>query len=347
MKKTSLALTALALLPASAAWSQSSVNVYGIIDVSLESLNFNATPTRASSHLRTLTSDTSRLGFRGNEDLGDGLRAYFKIETGLQMDNGTQTSATAFWNRETYIGLSDARLGAVQLGSQFTPGLLMSLKADPFTRFGLGGQYTLLQGTRGYQNRYDNAVQYVSPTVGGVSGRLMVSAGEGAVTGASYSGNLEYSAGPLYLGAVYDQVNATAASVGLKGNPVASRTLSLAGTYDFKAVKLYGWVQSNRIDSLDKVNGYMVGATVPLGQGEIRTSYAHRSATNADASLAALGYAYYFSKRTQVYATVGRLTNKGTAAFRMGPATSEQVSAGLPLAGQDTAGTQLGIRHYF
>ena len=202
-------------------------------------------------------------------------------------------------------------------------------------------------GRNGYQNRFDNVVAYVSPTIGGVSGRLLVAAGEGAVTGASYAGNLEYASGPLYVGAVYDQVKATAASVGLKGAPLASRTLSLAATCDFRLAKLYGWVQSNRIDTLDHVNGYMVGTTVPVGLGEIRASYAHRCATAADASLRAVGYACYLSKRTQVYATVGRLTNKGSAAFRMGPATSEQAAAGLPVASQDTNGSQLGIRHYF
>ena len=331
-----------------AAQAQSSVSVYGILDVSVESMRFNSTPTHPSTHLTALTSDTSRLGFRGSEDLGDGLRAYFKLETGFQVDNGTQTSATAFWNRESYVGLGDGKLGSVQLGSQFTPGLWMSLKVDPFYRFGLGGQYTLLQGARGYQNRYDNTVQYITPNLGGVTGRLLVSAGEGAAPGASYSGNLEYAQGPLFVAAVLDQVKATAASVGLKGVPVTSRTLSLAAMYAFKAVKLHGWYQTNRIDALTNVNGYMLGATVPVGtNGEIRTSYAHRSANNADASLVAVGYAYLASKRTHLYATVGRLTNKGTAAFRMGPATSEQAAAGLPFASQDTTGLQLGIRHFF
>lgn len=344
--KNPLIAAAAVMLPVSVL-AQSGVAAYGIIDVSVEHLKFSGTATRGSSNLSTLTSDTSRLGFRGTEDLGDGRRAYFKIETGLQMDTGAQTSGTAFWNRETYVGLGDARWGSVQLGSQFAPGLVMSLKADPFTRFGLGGQYTLLQGLRGYQNRFDNVVQYVSPTIAGISGRLLVAAGESAATGRSYAAFLEYTGGPLYLGAVYDQVKTTAASVGLAGSPVGSRTVSLAVTYDFKVAKLYGWVQSNRIDSLDKANGYMVGTTVPLGQGELRASYAHRDAPDADASLLAIGYAHFLSRRTQIYATVGRLENSGSAAFRMGPATGEQAAARLPAAGQDTSGMQLGMRHTF
>ncbi|WP_077037952.1 porin [Pelomonas sp. KK5] len=348
MNKTLMAAT-LAALPLAA--SAQSVSLYGILDVSVQAMRFGAAGAHPSTHLTALTSDTSRVGLRGSEDLGGGLRAYFKIEHGLQADNGTQTSATAFWNRESYVGLSDATLGAVQLGSQFTQGLWLSLKTDPFMRFGVGGQYTLLQGLRGYQNRFDNTVQLITPNLSGVQGRLLVSAGEGAVTGASYSGSLDYTQGPLMIGAVLDQVKATAASLGLKGDPRTSRTLSLAGTYDLKVAKLAGWLQSNRVDSLPNVSGYMLAATVPVGPtGEIRASFAHRStgSANADASLAAIGYAWLASKRTQLYATVARLDNKGgNAAFRMGPATAEQAAAGLPFAGQDTSGLQLGIRHYF
>lgn len=347
MKKSMTAAAAALTLPM-AALAQSSVAMYGIMDVSVQHLSFGSTGTRPASSLTALTSDTSRLGFRGTEDLGGGMKAYFKLETGFQADTGIQTSATAFFNRETYVGLSDAGLGSVQLGSQWAPGLLMALKVDPFMRFGVGGQYALLQGSRGYQNRYDNVVQYISPNFGGVTARVLAAAGEGAVTGSSYSASVEYAGGPVYLGAVYDQVHATTASLGLRsGDPVVSRTLSLGATYDFSVAKLGAWYQSNRVDGLADVDGYMLGLTVPVGVGEIRASYAHRSTTNVSASLLAIGYGHYLSKRTQLYANVGRLSNSVTAAFRMGPATSEQAAASLPFPGQDTTGYQFGIRHFF
>ncbi len=341
------AAATLASLPL-AALADGSVTLYGMLDVSVESFHYNSTPTRPSGHLTTMTSDTSRLGVRGIEDLGDGLRAYFKLETGYQTDNGTVTVPATFWSRESYLGLGSDKLGSVQLGSQYAPSLWMSVWTDPFFRFGLGGQYTLLQGLRGYSIKYDNAVQYQTPVIGGFSGRLMAAPGEGAVTGTSYSASAEYRTAPVYVGAVLDQVKTTAASVGLAGAPVTSRTLSLSATYDFKVVKLSGWWQTNRIESLSNVNGYVVGATIPFGvQDEIRTSYAHRSATNADASLFAIGYFHILSKRTTLYANFGRLTNGKAAAFRMGPAIGEQVAVGLPTVGQDSTGTQFGIRHWF
>ncbi|WP_398498372.1 porin [Variovorax sp.] len=329
------------------AQAQSSVTLYGILDTSVEHFSFGRTATRPSGSLTAMTGDTSRFGFRGIEDLGGGLRAYFKLEAGFQSDTGAPTSAAAYFNRETYVGIGDARLGALQLGSQWAPGLLMSLKVDPFTRFGVGGQYTLLQGVRGYQNRYENTVQYISPDIGGFTARLLASASEGAATGNSYSASLEYAKGPLYVGLVYDMAKASAASIGLSGSPRTSRTASLGASYDLEVAKLGAWYQVNRIDTLPDARGYMLGLMVPVGAGELRASYARRSGAGANASLVALGYGHYLSKRTQLYANVGRLDNKGSAAFRMGPATAEQAAAGLPFAGQDTTGTQFGIRHYF
>ncbi len=338
--------TAVAAALPLAALAQSSVTAYGRIDLSVEHLSLKSTPTRAGSSLNALTSDASLLGFRGTEDLGGGSQAYFKLETGVSMDSGSQTVPTAFWNREAYVGLGNATFGSVQLGSQWAPALFQSVKADPFQRFGPGGQYTLMQGLRGYTLKFNNTVQYISPNIGGLSGRLYAVAGEGVATGKAYAGSIDYAQGPLFVGAFYEETQVSPAAVGLAGTNITSKTTSVAGTYDFKVAKLHAQYQTNDIANLSKVNAYLVGLTVPLGQGEVRASYSHRSATNADASLFGLGYIYFMSKRTHLYGTVASLNNSGTAAFRMGPATSEQASLGS-VAGQDTTGTQVGIRHFF
>lgn len=343
-------LVAAAVALPTAAFAQSSVTVYGMIDASVINLRYSDTAARAGSNLTLLASDASRLGFRGSEDLGGGLRAYFKLEHGLQIDTGLATSATTFFSREAYVGLGDNKLGSLQLGSQYTPNVWTSIKADPFTRFGVGGQATLTQGLRGYPLIYNNAAQYISPTVGGFSGRLMVSAGEGAITGRSISGAVEYGQGDLYIGLVVDDLRTTPVSVGLTGtNPVSSRTIALAATYKLPVLKLHGWAQTNRISRLDDVNAYMAGVSVPVGDlGEVRATYTRRSGPNASgATLAAIGYSYQMSKRTSLYANVAKLTNQRTGAFRMGPAFGEQAGLGLPVADQDTSGVQLGMRHWF
>lgn len=347
MKNTCIAAIG-ALAVNGIACAQSSVTAYGLIDLSVNHVRFSRTPAQPSAGITTLTSDASRLGFRGIEDLGQGRRAYFKLETGFNADTGAQTNPNQFWNRESYVGLGDNRLGSIQLGSQYTPFVWNSGKVDPFGRFGIGSITNLLQGSpRGWAVTYNNAIQYVSPQVGGFVGRLMVALGEGAATGSSYAASVEYAKGPVYATLNYDRIGTTAASVGLAGATVHTHTVAAGGTYDFGAFKLAAWLQTNRGDRLASVNGYMVGATVPIGAGEIRASYAHRQQTNADAKLAALGYYHFLSKRTALYGQVGRLKNSGTAAFGLGPARTEHAATGLLAAGRDATGIQLGMRHTF
>ena len=345
--KTTL-IAAAAMLPL-AALAQSSVTVYGMLDTSVTHYRFNATPTRSSSHLNTVANDASRLGFRGSEDLGGGLRAYFKLEHGVQVDTGTQTDAAAFWSREAYVGLGSKLVGSVQLGSQYTPNLWMSVRTDPFTRFGVGGQPTLAQGVRGYPLLFNNAVQYVSPTLAGTTARLMFAAGEGAATGKSGSASIDHAAGPLYLGLVVDQVKATATSVGLTGAPVDSRTIAVGAAYDFGVLKLQTHLQTNRTERLDDVRVYLAGLTVPVGSGhEARASYTRRTGSgDTGASLVAMGYMHALSKRTSLLANVARLSNERNSSVRMGPARGEQAALGLPGAGQDVTGVQVGLRHWF
>lgn len=347
MKKILIAAAVSALFGGSA-WAQSSVNVYGLIDMSVNYVRAGSTASRPSQSLATLSNDASRIGFRGNEDLGGGLRAYFKLETGVSLDSGNATSATQFWNRESYVGLSEKQFGSVQLGSQYAPMVWTSGKVDPFGRFGLGSITGLLQGSpRGWAVTYNNAVQYTTPDLDGFLGRLMVSPGEGAATGRSYTVSGEYAKGPVYATLNYDRVGTSATSVGLSGATVYTSTMSIGGTYNFGPVKLAGWYQSNRADKLANVNGYLLGATVPLAQGEIRMSYLHRSQTNADATQTALGYYHFLSKRTWLFSQVGRMRNTGTAAFGLGPARTEEAAAGLLTGGRTLNGIQLGIRHFF
>jgi predicted porin len=347
MKPVPFVAAATALLSA-AVQAQSSVTLYGLIDMSVNYARFASTATRPSQHLYALSSDASRLGFRGVEDLGGGQSAYFKLETGVSLDTGTQTSATQYWNRETYVGLSDRGWGSLQLGSQFAPMVWNSGKVDPFGRFGLGSITGLLQGSpRGWAVTFNNAVQYISPNLGGFVGRLMVAPGEGAATGRSLTASAEYSRGPAYVTVNYDRTGANAAAVGLTGGTVYVRTVSVGGTYNLGPVKLAGWFQSNRAARLANVDGYLVGATVPVKSGELRASYSSRDQVNADASLSALGYYHFLSKRTWLFGQVGRIDNTGTAAFGLGPARAEEAAAGLLAGGRSVDGVQLGIRHFF
>ena len=346
MKKITLAIAM--TLPLAAA-AQSFVTLYGRLNTSVETLRFSGAPTRAPSTLNVVTSDGSYWGVRGAEDLGGGMRAYFKLEAGFQTDNGAPTSPTQFFNRESYIGMGDTAWGSVQLGGQWAPGLWQSVRADPFQRFGPAGQPYLMQGSRGYTAHVDNAIQYLTPVLNGWSGRAYYAFGEGQPTGRAAAASVDYERGAFYAGALYEKTRVTAASVGLGGASLTSWTASIASTYDFGLAKLHGQYQTNSTEGVPRAKNYLVGITIPVDSGQVRASYLHRSAPNAGASLVGVGYWYFLSKRTHMFANVAYLSNQGNAAFRMGPALAEQAALGTagPVAGQSTRGMQLGIMHYF
>jgi len=122
MKKSLFALAAVTAF-AGAAQAQSSVTVYGILDVGYIGGNVRGAAGNAStkgtySNIGSSAESTSRLGFRGTEDLGGGMSAFFTLETGIQPTNAT---ASTFNNRQTFVGLRDKAIGAVSFGTQYTP----------------------------------------------------------------------------------------------------------------------------------------------------------------------------------------------------------------------------------
>lgn len=341
------------------AFAQDSVTLYGRINVSANYQSYAATATKPAQHAVTLSSDTSWWGLRGVEDLGGGNRAYFKMEGGFQVDTGTQSNASSIFNRETYGGLGSAAFGSVQAGSQYSPSIWMSAKVDPFLRSNVGAQFTLLQAgptgvPRGYAIQYQNAVQYISPTIAGITARALISAAEGSPNGASYAGGVEYAAGPLYLGFTYDQSKVAAAAVGLApGVPVQEANYAFAAAYKFSVARVSGWYETNHVDGARNVTGWMLGATIPVGDvSEIRTSFAHRNQHNANASLLAGGYFYKLSKRTEVYTAIARLENSGTASFGVWPVAPPNPDLGNPTSGplspgRDVKSFQVGMLHVF
>jgi predicted porin len=130
MKKLLLSLLISAGI--TSAYAQSSVEIYGYLDVGVVGTNYNGVGTSATNKQSTTTigqslEGPSRMGFKGSEDLGGGTSAIFKIETGLNPDNGTLSS---FNNRQTYVGLKQSNLGEVRMGTQMTPIFWNALKSD-------------------------------------------------------------------------------------------------------------------------------------------------------------------------------------------------------------------------
>lgn len=361
IKHTIISLATALLVPLTALCQSvpppSSIQLYGRVDASVNLQRFSATATQPASRGTFVSSDTSFWGIRGSEDLGGGLRAFFKLEHGFNVDTGNQSSPTTYWNRETFVGLGHSTYGSIQLGSLFAPSISLTGKVDPFRRGNTGAILTLFQqggpaGPRGYLPQHNNAVQYLSPTFGGFIGRVFFATTEGAAPfGNPRSVSLEFTRDRLFAGLVVDRVNTAGSAAGQPNRTsVANTTLSGGATYRFDAFKLHGYYIRNKIEGTTGMTGGMLGISVPVGSGEIQATVQRRNvddAANSDGQLFAVQYMHFLSKRTSVYVGTGRQRNDGNAAFGVWPSRVDAAREGFPRAGSDVSGYQIGMRHVF
>jgi predicted porin len=341
MKKSMLGLAALCCV-SGAAMAQSSVTVFGIVDLAARSLKGADTVKFLSNEGRS----ASRLGFRGVEDMGGGMKASFHIEHGLNPDSGTTDSV--FWQRRATVSLSGPNYRAiVQTQGPAVVGVTVSglhkvddedgpRAEDPFFRFfrGMPGLQRIMGLDR---NRIDNQVGYYLPSMGGVYGNVEVSMGEGSTSNAgsgaarSVAGRLGYRAAGLNVSLAHGQY----------GSASKLKITALGGSYAIGDLTLMGQHSTFKLGaSTHKVSN--LSASVKLGAGKLIGSYGRAAGiTNAKANLLALGYDHSLSKRTTLYTTVARIDNKEASTFSLGGATGRA----LPVAGGNSSGYEFGIRH--
>jgi len=367
MKKSLLALAVLGAF-ASAASAQSSVTLFGIVDVNVGQIKNENGVTGASTKISRMGTDginSSRLGFRGVEDLGGGLKAGFWLEAGINPDTGTlnNTTVTAGGSTTTYTKMFNRRstvslignFGEVRLGRDYDPSFWNLTVFDPFGTNGVGSLLnviTTLGSGATTLVRADNSVGYFLPSgIGGIYGQAQVAAGEGApVAGNPTAANNKYAGGRLgWAGGPVDVAVAYGQTQILGDNKF--KLFNIAGSWDFGAAKIMG--QYVRADSdntgnvalQSKGDTYLIGAVVPLGQGEIHAAYdefkGKDAADGVKGKQFALGYVYNLSKRSALYGTYSHISNSGGASFNVG-----QGGQGSAANGKST-GLEVGLRHSF
>lgn len=342
MKTRPLATSALAILITMPAWAQSAVTIYGRVDMSISRqtrIFANGQVQQQSvTALDSGGSNGSRVGFRGQEDLGDGQKAVFVLEQGIQADTGLLGQGGRGFGRQAYVGLDSPRWGRLTAGRQYTPWFDMLSTSDPF-----GNNLVGNSGNIEFANaRADNSVLYRSPVIAGISGQLMVAAGEG-VTGRQTFLAGQYQGGPLWLGAAYgDYRFDTDAHYALLG-----------ASYDFGPVKLFGNIA--RLRNLNPVqqaapvlvpgaraSSWLLGASAKVGEvGVLVTSLVSlddQRAVDRDARMASIGYNHSLSRRTSLYAAFARVINR-----HGGVLTANTPS--YPGRGESQA--QMGVSHVF
>ena len=300
-----LAITLALGLGGPAAFAQSSVSVYGLLDLSVGS---SKNPGGSSvSAVDSGKMTTSYFGFSASEDLGGGLSALAKVESFMRADTGEsgRFGGDAFWARTAHVGLAHKQLGTVTLGRNTTALFVQTLLFNAFgDSFGYSPsiRHYFTSGTVTGDTGWNQSIAYSSPAIGNVRFGLasaMRSSGALRSNGGNWSANIGYSAGPLALSAVVQDVK--------KDGPAAvadTRTTQFTAAYDFGMMKAYlqiGEVKNNTTGNKHDING--VGVRLPLGTGAVIAQYGQLdSATGADRKTTALGYQHNLSKRTDLYA---------------------------------------------
>lgn len=359
MKKSLVALAVLGAF-AGVTSAQSSVSLYGIIDTNIQRVSGagNGSITRMNEG----GVQTSRFGFKGEEDLGGGLKASFVLEgqfspdTGAlgsntsnttSTDNGAGTAVGLFSRRST-VSLSGASWGEVRLGRDYLPDYLL---LSGFSAFGINGSAgTIAQNCTGLTGvtcvtnvRASNAVQYFLPgNLGGFYGSLMYAFGEQASTAANKNDGRVVAGQVGIKVAALDARLATSKTTYLAGD---QKRTSLGASYTIGAFKPMLFWNKVKVDVVQRERkDWGLGLVATFGQHVVRATYHDYDVKNTsnDATLMGLGYMYSLSKRTSLYANYGRMDNDGTGttfATAGGRAPTTQ--------GGTSTGYEIGVMHSF
>jgi predicted porin len=347
MKKSLLALAVLGAF-AGVASAQSSVTLYGTVDLSAKFVKNDGSARRYSLSQDGINS--SQLGFKGTEDLGGGLKAGFDLLAGVNADTGTTN--TKFFNRRAVVKLS-GNFGEIRLGRDYTPTFWNNTVFDAFGTNGLGDSSHVQQLGTGTFVRADNAIQYYLPSgIGGVYGQFMAAASEGAATnpGRYVGGRVGFAAGPFDIAGAFatQRLDATV------GAP-SQKTYNIGGSYDLGVVKLLSYFDRDTLSytGVDKKeNRFSFSVVAPIGQSEIHAGYElsklNFNGNNTKVDQFAVGYVYNLSKRTAVYATAARLNNKnGTANSVASGSAQTAAPSGAAGTSLKSSGAEFGLRHFF
>ncbi|MFW6098678.1 MAG: porin [bacterium] len=352
-------LAALGVLSSSAAWAQSSVTLYGVVDANVEytTNNRGANSTSGASRWAEQSGglSPSRWGMRGAEDLGGGNKVVFALESGFGLNSGTMQQGGRLFGRQAWVGL-EGQGQRLTLGRQYTS--LFDMLAN-FSPTSYAGQYEPVIGLLGPSLREDNMVKYR-----GLFGPLTAEAhwafgGQpGAAAGSSaYGAGMDYTFGPLELAAAYDELHGprTASGYGVARKVfagarygISDRTVLLGGfRYGRNDMPAVGqitrdnlWWFGVRQDVTDKIS--LIGA---LYYDNIKHATMDGVESNPkkpwQLSLIA---SYALSKRTDVYVTTA-YTKHSALDFENynGAGAAYTIAA----TADSQFGAAVGIRHKF
>jgi len=412
MQKKLIAL-AVAGLASTGAFAQANVTVYGVADATFDVVKVGGDAVQELGNTTRVSTNSSYVGFKGAEALGNGLTAVFQVESAVGFENAGTLGAT----RDSFVGVSSSSFGTVVLGTLTGPtralggavdvnsgstgiganaGLIGKLgnallnSTTTIGFYGAPGAYYLnssgaiAQGNAAsescdrsstcvsiFDNRWKNAVAYVSPSFAGLSATVAYVANEnknfrGASTSSNTTGydlGLKYANGPIMAAVTYNAVSLGNFVANTAGGTDVSN-FRIGGSYDFGMATIRALFDRTRGDHLDSnlntatQNVFGLGGTfnvTPAGKIIGQFYYADDLKANgtdvkdSGAKLFEIGYEHSLSKRTILKAVYANLNNDKQAAYDFGiNSVGINPSTGtLNTAGATLQGIQLGLRHSF
>jgi len=322
MKYQVLIVATLATLAsvAPAAQAQSGVSIYGQMDLGLVK--------SSGASLAVGRSAPNWLGLRGNEDLGNGMQASFRLESRFDPDTGSTESAgrRPLFQGRSWVGMSGS-LGTIRLGRDYTAMQDLIVEFDPFTFYSvatLDGAYGSYSSDPSYSgssgNRFSNGVYYNTPPMHGFQVYLTVASKEGLVGGPPLARHpvsfaTTYLGGPLFL------------MVGAERSVAQDKFWNVSGSYRLGRVNLMSSYSKVTPLLAPRSTNKLIGADISVGAGQAKLGYGWVTQENASADQQmSAGYWHNVSKRTVLYADVTRRN---------------------PSAGASSTGVDLGVRHSF
>jgi predicted porin len=384
MKKSLFAIAAVTAF-AGAAQAQSSVTVYGILDVGYIGGNVRGTSAAGTakgtySNIGSSAESTSRLGFRGTEDLGGGMSAFFTLETGIQPTNAT---ASTFNNRQTFVGLRDKAIGAVSFGTQYTPihtaigatsaGQQNNIVGDviypipPANNGNQGvGQVASTSNTDSYTIRTANMLKLQSINVAGFVGTAFYTANNqdttqlSSTSGGTNNQNgwgigLDYTWKKLLVSANYQALSSKQATVtttpaiwsnATGGTNVKDNQMYFAATYDFGILKAYAQYINRKATSQITSNDYVSRTAQQIGVRSFITPKIEGWASGGTGRYDSFGATHPTVNFTGYQLGANYWLSKRTNLYTIFGSTQQSSSS----SGQASVGANnyaLGVRHTF
>jgi predicted porin len=331
MKKI-LAVAIATAFAAPAFAATSNVDVYGKLHMSVNW--YNDQPSNINDI--GISSNASRFGLKGSEDLGGGLKGIWQIESGVNLDEQTGTLA----NRNSFVGLSGG-WGTALLGNHDTPLKLVGRKVDLFgdtiadSRNVMGG---------GSDARAKNVVAYLTPAMSGFSGAIAFTTDLG-INGTSTAGDNEdgsawnlsaaYENGPIYVGFGYGDGD-------YHEWAGYEEHWRLAGSFSFGDFKVVGQYDNLGVVGYDDYTAWMIGGAFNMGAMTFKANYMDGESGDFEPEQWTLGLDYAMSKRTSVYALY---VGGEDIVLGSGGGSSDRVGSGV--LGGDISGLSFGVVHNF